>query len=145
MKHKQIRFDDGDVRANLTIVKASYDLDIERQGLIDAALAQEPTAVSTTPGAEIYRRNARAFVLPSLITATDICDLQQLAAPGVNEQEPCWITIPWPFAFEALLNLPADLIDLWLETVYELNPRWDPSRKVDEAAREKKAPISTAG
>jgi hypothetical protein len=41
-----------------------------------------------------------------------------------------------------VFDLPAELIEMWVGAVYELNPRWNPFREdgeSEQAEREKKA------
>jgi hypothetical protein len=138
MAARTIRFDDGEVRATLTIRKASYQDDIDRQALIDEALDAARRDTAPDRLGALYRRNAQVFVYPSLLCATHAEQFEVLDGSQ-------WKALPWPLPFDGVLRLPAELLDAWTGAVYDLNPRWDPARRDEQDAVEKKAPISTGG
>jgi hypothetical protein len=139
MKSTQIHFDDGEVLADLTVVKASYAIDLDHAALVGEALKETAGPADTRLQ---YERNARAFVVPSLIAGTSAAVIQRRQKVSKKASDE-WVTVPWPITFETLAALPGDLVEEWILAVYELNPRWDPFREDDQAEREKKALAST--
>jgi hypothetical protein len=137
MKTKQIHFDDGEVQADLTIARATYGVELDHMAAVNTALKETShnhDNGKTPDQREMAERNAQCFIFPALVCGTPEVTLTRTVAE---------VATPLPLTFEVLLTLPADLIEDWLETVYELNPRWNPLYVDDREEREKKAPTST--
>jgi hypothetical protein len=137
MKSKLIHFDDGEVQADLTIVKATYAIDLDHAALVGEALRAKAKPADARAR---YESNAQTFVLPALLAGTTQADIKRQGEDG--KKPPKWKPIAWPITFEVLTTLPGDLVEEWVSSIYELNPRWDPFRVETPAEREKKAPIS---
>lgn len=125
MQSRQLHYRDGEIEADLTITQASYAQDLQHAALVSEALQREPQVAE---GLALYQRNARAFVLPALQAATLTATLTQAGQ-----------TTALPIESATIFDLPADLIDQWINAVYDLNPRWNPFREDDAGEREKKA------
>lgn len=116
-----IEYKEGKIEAHITVRKASVLDGMRRGQLIEQAIQQ--------PDEDPLRQTARIVIYPEIISATLTADIYK---DGVE--------LPWPLPFDELIALPEDLVNPWLEAVYELNPAWSeqftPEKKVSTPSSE---------
>ena len=122
MRTKTIEdFHSGDLSAAITVREARLVDGMERGRLIGQAFEQ--------PRPNDLQQTVQVVIWPNLVAGTLSAEIAQ------NGQ-----ALKWP-DFETLLELPEQLVQQWLEAVYELNPHWSPAETADSndaASAEKK-------
>lgn len=129
MRQKQITFDDGDERALITVRMATVEdrllyeqMDAEARAAYQAWAGETPEPVELAGDLAGLRANAAvlaeytASVLwwPAVAATT-------VEAEGGRRGEPNW---GWPLGLKAWLSLSPELLDQWINAVFELNPAW---------------------
>ncbi len=119
-KTKTIEYRDDELTVRLTVAASTIERGTDRT--IRRVEAQ--AALEGQPGVTPARRVLQAITYPDALAAT-------VAVEG----------LPWPLDFETFAALPEELGEVWLEAVYELNPRW--LQRLAEEGKKNSATSST--
>ena len=113
MKTLTIEFNQDGIQARIEVRRCSGLDGIRRGQMIEEAHLVEDT--------DITLHIARIAIVPLLLSATDQAIIM------VDET-----TLPWPISAESLQHVPESLLDDWMSAIYDLNPKLDPNRSIDE-------------
>jgi len=125
MHSLQVNYDDGEVRAALTVRASTTLIGTKRTILHQAALA----IIVDEPAVAILRR----YTCPDYLACTE-GTLTVAGESFIVE------SMRQPLPFDVFAGLPAQLTAEWGNAVYELNPHWLP---VEQSEAKKEAATST--
>ncbi len=109
---KTVIYEQADgTQVKITVKRANGYAGMKRSMLTYEAVQKNEQNEETDPVIAILR----TMTYPDLIAAT-------VTAEGV----------PWPMRFEEFMELPDDLISVWEEATYAVNPHWNPPGAADE-------------
>ncbi|CAG0970740.1 hypothetical protein ARNL5_01663 [Anaerolineae bacterium] len=120
-----MHYDDGHVTAEIEVKRATFGDALKR--------SQEIRSVKQLNGEDEDAAYTRAVVQSTLRYGTASAKIE-----AVTPSQP----VGDDLYDAALLDLPADLVEAWLEEVYKVNPMWNPQRTFEPEASEKKASTS---
>ena len=124
-KRKKIVYQTEDGLVRLTVARASAVMGMQRSLLQVRGVEQsagQPEAVLVL----------RQITYPDLVAPV----VEAEGRVQTNQGETLDFA-DWPFAFEQFAELPDDLIVIWENAVYAVNPHWNPAGNI-EAEQEKK-------
>lgn len=109
----------------ITVIRATTRTGIKRSLMIFNAMDQHDKAVAEGKEIDEIAYVVAYRTLPDIVAGTE-------SVKGM----------PFPPTIDQLLELPEQLVDIWISTIYEVNPQWDPARlmkKPDDEEEAKKA------
>ena len=126
MKTKTVDYQDDELSTHFVVRRGSILENLVREQMIQAAIKTEMEQPLDLFGQA--RRTAEIVVWPTLFAGT----VEGVIADGTGMQ------IDWPISFDQFLDigLPQDLINEWMQSIWDLNPGWEPEKPASDQERQ---------